>query len=135
VEKHVPRAMILVLISGIINCLLAVVHQIVLYSTYAEYKALITPQAAPVLADFLLFSIGLGIVLLFVGALAIYCYGGLKRGERWAYVIAGGAALLLFALATTIGCVIGFDQAVSLIHFFDGLLIAIPLIINRRYFM
>ena len=134
-EKHAPRGMILVLISGIINCLLAVVHQIVLYFTYAHYKTLITPQAAPVLEDFLLFSIGLGIVLLFVGLMTIYSYSGLKRGERWAYVVAAGAALLLFAMATTIGCVIGFDQVVSMIHFVDGLLIAVPLMINRKMFI
>ena len=133
-ERHAPKGIILILISGILNCLLGIVHQVVLYFSYKEYEALITPEADKVLADFLLFSIALGITLFFIGLLMIYCYSGMKRGEKWSYVVCIGASVLLLAFTITIGCVIGFDQPVAYVHLVNSILIAIPLILSRKAF-
>lgn len=133
-KENKPRGIIFILISGILNCILGVAHQVVLYFTYKDYSALITPQAEQVLADFLLFSIGTGITLLFVGLFMIYCYIVIKRGERWAYVIGIGASLLLLSFAAAIWVIMGIDQPIGYIHLLNSLLIGVPLIINRKAF-
>ncbi len=129
--EKTSRYVILILVSGILNCLLAVAHQVVVYFTYLDYQALITPEAEPVLKDFLLFSIGIGVVLLFVGLLTIYCYRGIKRGQRWGIVIGGGISVFLLVVFILITVITGADQPVAYVHLLNSLLVGVPVMLNR----
>ncbi len=120
-----------ILVSGILNCLLAIIHYIVLYFTYSEYAVLETPETVQVIADALLFSIAVGNTLLFIGLLTCYCYTGIKRRDKWAVEIGSGASVLLCTFAFTIIAVAGFNQPIAYVHLSNSLMIGIPLVINR----
>ena len=124
----------LIFISGILNNLLSIAHFVFLYLTYTEYASVITPEAKHVLSDFLLFSTGMGFSVLFIGILSLYCYTGLKHKEKWAINICLGASLYLFIAAITILVIMGFDQPIAYVHILNGLMIGIPLLINRNLF-
>ena len=130
--KNNLKAGFLIPTSGILNILLSIVHQIVLYFSYVQYKSQIMPSQAGLLSELLLFSLGMGFVLLFVGIGTLYCYAGIKRGETWAFHIASAFALFLLIATTLVLLVDGFDGFVAYIHLLNALFIIIPIRINRE---
>ncbi len=124
----------LMLVSGVFNCLLSIIHFAVLYITYQGYSKLIPPEAAMVLTDTLLFSLGIGTTLLFTGALICYCYFGFLQKQKWAYVISSGAAILLLCFSLSTIVLMGPDHPIAHIHLLNSVMIGVPLVLNRKVF-
>ncbi|MBN2011884.1 hypothetical protein JW960_21325 [candidate division KSB1 bacterium] len=129
-----PKIMLLIPISGVLNILLGIIHHIVLYITYHKYNALIRSEITTLLSDFLLFSMGIGVVLIFVGLLTCYCYSGIKMNEKWAWVILVGVSVLLFIFALAVIVVVSITAPIAYVHLLNSVLIGIPLLINISEF-
>jgi hypothetical protein len=85
----------LILVKGILNTLLGVVH-IVGAFTFETVK--ISGQGtAEMRRDYILWFYGVGVFILFMGLVDILCYRGLKAGMSWAWRMS-----LLCAAFTTI---------------------------------
>ncbi|MCP3923129.1 MAG: hypothetical protein GY714_11145 [Desulfobacterales bacterium] len=121
----------LMLISGILNCILGIVHQVVLYVNYGKYAKLITSETEHILSDATLFSMGIGTTLLFIGLLSCYCYTGIKKRERWAFTVGLGVSCLLILFALKIIAVVGGNHPIAYVHLFTSFLNGFPLITNR----
>ncbi|MCP4346685.1 MAG: hypothetical protein GY795_14305 [Desulfobacterales bacterium] len=121
-----------IFISGVLNILLGILHQIVLYIQYQKMSVLKNPETAYWITDLVLFSIAVGTVLIFLGFLSCYCYYGVKNNEKWAKVTASGISLLLLAFAIEVFIIRGHGEFIFYVHLFNSLLIGIPLIINKQ---
>jgi hypothetical protein len=129
-----PRIMILIFFSGILNILLGILHQFVLYFDYQKYVCFRTAETAQCLADFLIFSMAVGIVLIFMGLLTCYCYSGIKKNEKWAWVISSGISLLLFIFMVAGLIILGVKTPIAYVHLLNSLLISIPLLLNLKLY-
>lgn len=121
-----------VFVSGVLNILLGILHQVVLYFEYQKAAVFLTPETEGWITDFLLFSMAIGVVLLFMGAATCYGYYGLKNDERWAKVIAAGISLLLLVFAVGGIIIQGPGAFIIWVHLFNSLLIGIPLLANLK---
>ena len=122
----------LIFMSGLLNCLLGIVHQIILYDTYMDYanQGIVAPTS--LLLDFLLFSMATGTTLFFVGLLTCYSYRGIVQGEKRSTVIAVGISGLLFLFAVKIFAVFGFSHPIAYVHCVNALLIIVPLAVMKK---
>ncbi len=127
-KKNTMKLTHLMLISGVLNCILGIIHQIALYAK------LITPETEPILSDATLFSMGIGTTLFFMGLLSCYCYTGIKNGERWAFTVGSGISCLLVLYALKIIAMLGINHPITYVHLFTSFLNGFPLIANRDGF-
>jgi hypothetical protein len=95
-------------VGGILLLLAAAIHFFALPLLRSSVAARLSPEAFAFVGPPLVFSFLLdGILLLPLGFTALYCGGGLRRGERWAWVlgmVCGCVVLVLpFALLAVMG--------------------------------
>ncbi len=128
------KGSVFVLISGILNCLLSVVHQVVLYLSYPAMATVRNETTEQIVGDAILFSIATGFTLIFVGWLTILSYTGIKKKEKWAFRTGIGAAALLLSFSITIIVLMGFNQPIAYVHLTTASMIGIPLLIHRKSF-
>lgn len=121
----------LVFVSGILNILLGILHQINLYFNYQELKIFNNSLTTNLLSDYVLFSMGMGVTLLLLGFLSCYSYYGIKKKEIWAYFISSAVSCYLFLAAFIIVLLQGFSHFVIYVHLINVLLICIPLIVKK----
>jgi hypothetical protein len=117
-------------ISGILNIILGILHQIVLYYEYRKFSTFKNPETTEWITNLLLYSMGIGTTLILMGLLSCYCYYGIENNEEWAKVVAAGISLLLLSFAIKSFIVQGHRAYVSYVHLLNSLLIGIPLAVN-----
>ncbi len=121
-----------IFVSGVLNCILGIVHQIILYFTYQNYMSQITAASGELLSDYLLFSMAIGTVIFFIGLLTCYSYRGVVQGEKRSIITCAGICGLLFLFAIKIFVIFGPSHPIAYVHLINSLLIATSLMLRKK---
>jgi hypothetical protein len=84
--------------------------------------------------DCLLYSAGIGLVLIGAGLLVCYSHAGLRRKERWSWVVTCGVGVFLGSAGILLLLIHGWFQLIMAVHLLLALSLFVPLIMMKSEF-